>query len=46
MKLRKRKRLNRNIMKTNLKNDLVSRDDHLNKKYGEIGTPSREKYEE
>lgn len=27
-------------------NRLTSWDDHLNKKYGEIGTPSREKYEE
>ena len=25
---------------------LTSWDDHLDKKYGEIGTPSREKYEE
>lgn len=34
-------------MKTNEKNkDLVSWDDHLNKKYGEKGTTSREKYEE
>jgi len=34
-------------MKTNEKNrDLVSWDDHLNKKYGKEGTPSREKYEE
>lgn len=27
-------------------NRLTSWDDHLDKKYGEIGTPSREKYEE
>ena len=34
-------------MKTNEKNnDLVSWDDHLNKKYGKKGTTSREKYEE
>jgi len=33
-------------MKTNQENNLVSWDDHLDKKYGKIGTPSREKYEE
>jgi len=33
-------------MKTNQENNLVSWDDHLNKKYGELGTPSRDKYEE
>lgn len=33
-------------MKTKAENDLVSWDDHLNKKYGEVGTPKREKYEE
>lgn len=34
-------------MKTNEKNkDLVSWDDHLDKKYGDKGTTSREKYEE
>jgi HTH-type transcriptional regulator / antitoxin HipB len=34
-------------MKTNEKNkDLVSWDDHLDKKYGKTGTASREKYEE
>ena len=33
-------------MKTNQENSLVSWDDHLDKKYGKIGTPSREKYEE
>ena len=27
-------------------NRLTSWDDHLDKKYGEIGTPTREKYEE
>ena len=27
-------------------NRLTSWDDHLDKKYGEIGTPSRDKYEE
>lgn len=32
-------------MKSN-KNSLVSRDEHLNAKYGEAGTPSGEKYEE
>jgi len=33
-------------MKTNHENNLVSWDDHLDNKYGKIGTPSREKYEE
>ena len=33
-------------MKTNQENKLVSWDDHLDKKYGKIGTPSRDKYEE
>ena len=33
-------------MKTNQENKLVSWDDHLDKKYGKLGTPSREKYEE
>ena len=34
-------------MKTNEKNkDLVTWDDHLDKKYGKYGTTSREKYEE
>ena len=33
-------------MKKNQKNDLVSWDDHLDKKYGIIGTPTRDKYEE
>ena len=33
-------------MKTNQENNLVSWDDHLDKKYGKIGTPSRDKYEE
>ena len=33
-------------MKTKSKNDLVSWDDHLDKKYGKPGTPSRDKYEE
>jgi len=34
-------------MKTSKKNkDLVSWDDHLDKKYGKTGTTSREKYEE
>ena len=33
-------------MKTNHENNLVSWDDHLDKKYGEIGTSSRTKYEE
>jgi len=33
-------------MKTNQKNKLVSWDDHLEKKYGKIGTPTRDKYEE
>lgn len=30
----------------NKKTKLVSWDDHMNKKYGKPGTPSREKYEE
>jgi DNA-binding XRE family transcriptional regulator len=33
-------------MKTNQVNNLVSWDEHLDKKYGKVGTPSREKYEE
>jgi len=33
-------------MKTKTNNNLISWDDHLDKKYGKIGTPSRDKYEE
>lgn len=33
-------------MKTNQENNLVSWDDHLDQKYGKLGTPSRDKYEE
>ncbi len=33
-------------MKTKSKNNLVSWDDHLDKKYGKKGTPSRDEYEE
>jgi DNA-binding XRE family transcriptional regulator len=33
-------------MKTNQENKLVSWDDHLDNKYGKLGTPLREKYEE
>ena len=33
-------------MKANQENKLVSWDDHLDNKYGKLGTPSREKYEE
>jgi DNA-binding XRE family transcriptional regulator len=33
-------------MKTNQENSLVSWDDHLDKKYGKLGSPSRDKYEE
>ena len=33
-------------MKTSQESNLVSWDDHLDKKYGKFGTPSREKYEE
>ncbi len=33
-------------MKTNQEDKLVSWDDHLDKKYGKIGTPTRDKYEE
>jgi len=31
-------------MKTKKQNELVNWDDHLDKKYGKRGTPSREKY--
>lgn len=33
-------------MENNIDSRLTSWDDHLDKKYGEIGTPSREKFEE
>lgn len=33
-------------MKKNHENNLVSWDDHIDKKYGRIGTPTRIKYEE
>ncbi len=33
-------------MKTNQENNLVSWDDHLDNKYGKVGTPTRDKYEE
>ena len=33
-------------MKNNQENNLVSWDDHLDKKYGKAGTPTRDKYEE
>jgi len=33
-------------MKKNQVNSLVSWDDHLDKKYGKMGTPSRDKYQE
>ncbi len=33
-------------MKTNQENNLISWDDHLDQKYGKLGTPSRELYEE
>ncbi|MBK7173301.1 MAG: helix-turn-helix transcriptional regulator [Bacteroidales bacterium] len=33
-------------MKTNQENKIVSWDDHLDKKYGKVGTPARDKYEE
>ena len=33
-------------MMNNQNNNLSSWDDHLNKKYGKVGTPSRGKYEE
>jgi HTH-type transcriptional regulator/antitoxin HipB len=33
-------------MENNINSRLTSWDDHLDKKYGEIGTPSREKFEE
>lgn len=33
-------------MKTNKENKMVSWDDHLDNKYGKVGTPTRDKYEE
>jgi len=33
-------------MKTKKKNKLTSWDDHLDEKYGKIGTPARDKYEQ
>lgn len=33
-------------MKTKANDNLVLWDDHIDKKYGKIGTPSRDKYEE
>ena len=33
-------------MKKEMKNNLISWDDHIDEKYGKIGTPSRDKYEE
>jgi HTH-type transcriptional regulator / antitoxin HipB len=33
-------------MKNMQENNLVSWDDHLDKKYGKLGTPTRDKYEE
>ena len=33
-------------MKKNQENNLVSWDDHIDKKYGIIGTPTRDKYKE
>jgi len=33
-------------MKKNQESNLVSWDDHLDKKYGKTGTPTRDKYEE
>lgn len=33
-------------MKTNQENNLVSWDDHLDNKYGKVGSPARDKYEE
>ncbi|GAP43425.1 MULTISPECIES: helix-turn-helix transcriptional regulator [Lentimicrobium] len=33
-------------MKTNQETNLVSWDDHLDNKYGRVGTPTRDKYEE
>jgi len=33
-------------MKKNQENSLVSWDDHLDEKYGKIGIPARDKYEE
>lgn len=31
---------------TNAKTKLINWDDHINEKYGNLGTPTREKYEE
>ncbi len=33
-------------MKTKAKNNLISWNDHLDKKYGKVGTSTRDKYEE
>jgi DNA-binding XRE family transcriptional regulator len=33
-------------MKNNQENELISWDDHLDNKYGKLGTPTRDKYEE
>ena len=33
-------------MRKSQENNLVSWDDHLDKKYGKVGTPTRDKYEE
>ena len=33
-------------MKNNRNKNLISWDDHLDQKYGKIGTPSRDKYEQ
>ena len=46
MKSERQNNYNNNIMKTKSKNDLVSWDDHLDKKHGKPCTPSRDKYEE
>lgn len=32
-------------MKNNQENNMVSWDDHLDEKYGKVGSPTREKYE-
>ena len=44
MKLKKLKSLEQNTMKTN--KNVKSWKDHINQKYGETGTESREKFEE
>ena len=46
MKSKKQNFKKRNIMKKNQENNLISWDNHLDKKYGKVGTITRDKYEE